>query len=75
MYDANNGGINKYIIVAGRNLNDTPFESVYYDVVYLHGIWLLNEMEMWYTDIGNEYLEAKILEKVYIIPWIYFVDR
>ena len=63
------------MIVAGGNLNDIPVESVYCNVVYLHGIWLLNEMEMWDTDIGNEYLEAKIIEKVYIIPGIYFVDR
>ncbi len=27
----------------------------------------LNQMEAWATDIGNAYLEAKTLEKVYII--------
>ena len=62
-YDINNGGINKYMIVAGRNLNDIKVESVYYDVVYLHGIWLLNKMEIWDTDIGMNTLRLRYSRK------------
>jgi len=42
-------------------------------VVSLRGVRLivflseLNELELWQTDIGNAYLEAKTKEKVYVI--------
>ena len=60
-------------LVADGNLTDVPLESVYSSVVSLRGlrttIFLaeLNQMELWCTDIGNAYLEAETLEKIYVV--------
>ena len=60
-------------LVADGNLTEVPLASVYSSVVSLRGlrttIFLaeLNKMELWCTDIGNAYLEAKTLEKIYIV--------
>ena len=60
-------------IVAGGHLTDAPLESVYSGVVSLRGIRLivflsvLNDFEVYQTDIGNAFLEAKTTEKVFVI--------
>ena len=67
--------------MANGHLAYIPVESIYYGVVSLPGIRLLvfldefNKMETWATDIGNEYLEAKTLDKFYIIAGTEFGDR
>jgi hypothetical protein len=54
-------------------MTDVPLESVYSGVVTLKGLRIimflakLNGLDMWATDGGNAYLEAKTQEKVYII--------
>ena len=59
--------------MAYGHLTDIQFESVYYGVVYLHGIWNIlllyeiNGMKTWDIDTGNEYIEAKTIKKVYIM--------
>jgi Reverse transcriptase (RNA-dependent DNA polymerase) len=60
-------------LVAGVHLTDPNTESVYSGVVSLRGIRLvvflaeLNGLELWGSDVGNAYLEAKTKEKVYIV--------
>jgi hypothetical protein len=54
-------------------MTDIPLESVYSGVVTLKGLRIimflakLNGLDIWATDVGNAYLEAKTQEKVYII--------
>ena len=73
VYDVKHDGRHKSHAVAGGHLTVTPVESVYSGVVSLKGLCLilflaeLNGLELWSTDIGNAYLEAKMKEKVYII--------
>jgi hypothetical protein len=60
-------------LVAGGHMTDIPLESVYSGLVTLKGLRIimflaeLNGLEIWATDVGNAYLEAKTQEKVYII--------
>ena len=60
-------------LVADGNLTDVPLESVYSSVVSLHGLRTtifpleLNQMGIWGTNIGNAYLEAETLEKIYVV--------
>lgn len=73
VYDAKYDGIHKTRLVAGGHLTDAPLESVYSSIVSLKRLRLvvflaeLNGLEVWSTDIGNAYLEAKTKKKVYII--------
>jgi hypothetical protein len=73
VYAVKHDGRHKSKAVAGGHLTETPTESVYSGVVSLRGVRLivflseLNELELWQTDIGNAYLEAKTKEKVYVI--------
>jgi hypothetical protein len=66
-------GRHKSRLVADGHLTDVPLDSVYSGVVSLRGLRLvvflaeLNGLETWATDIGNAYLEAETLEKVYIV--------
>ena len=81
VYDVKHEGRHKARLVAGGHLTDTPVESVYSSVVSLKGLRLviflaeLNNLEVWSTDIGNAYLEAKTKEKVYIVAGPEFGDR
>ena len=73
VYDVKHDGRHKARLVAGGHLTGTPLESVYSGVVSLRGLRMviflgeLNNMEIWTTDVGNAYLEAKTREKVYIV--------
>ncbi len=55
------------------HLTDVPVDSVYSGVVSLRDLRLIiflgehNALEIWATDIGNAYLEAKTKEMLYII--------
>jgi len=68
-------------IVTGGHLTGTPMESVYSGVVSLRGVRIviflaeLNGLELWQTDIGNAYLEAKTSEKVYVIAGPEFGEK
>ena len=54
-------------------MTEVPVESVYSGVVSLKGLRLimflaeLNNLDIWATDVGNAYLEARTQEKVFII--------
>jgi len=73
VYACKHDGRRKARIVAGGHLTDAPLESVYSGVVSLRGIRLivflseLNDLEVYQTDIGNAFLEAKTTEKVFVI--------
>ena len=81
VYNVKHDGRHKARLVAGGHLTDTPVESVYSSVVSLKGLRLviflaeLNDLEVWSTDIGNAYLEAKTKEKVYIVAGPEFGDK
>jgi hypothetical protein len=59
--------------LADGHLTDIPVDSVYSGVVTLQGLRLLvflaelNDLQIWATDIGNEYLEALTSKKVCIV--------
>ena len=73
VYDVKHDGRHKARLVAGGHLTEAPFDSVYSSVVSLKGLRLiiflaeLNGLDVWGTDVGNAYLEAKTKEKVCII--------
>jgi Reverse transcriptase (RNA-dependent DNA polymerase) len=73
VFDVKHDGRHKARLVADGHLTDIPLDSVYSGVVSLRGFRLtmflaeLNKLELWATDIGNAYLEAKTSEQVYII--------
>jgi hypothetical protein len=73
IYAVKHDGRHKSRLVAGGHMTDIPLESVYSRVVTLKGLWIimflaeLNGLDIWATDVGNAYLEAKTQEKVYII--------
>jgi hypothetical protein len=81
VFDVKHDGHHKARLVAGGHLTDPPLDSVYSGVVSLHGFRLvlflaeLNGLEMWATDIGNAYLEAKTSKKVYIEAGPEFGDQ
>ena len=66
-------GRHKARLVAGGYLTPDPIESIYSGVVSIRSLRLaivlakLNNLEVWGTDIGNAYLEAKTKEKLYIV--------
>ena len=72
VYDVKHDGRHKARLVADGHLTDVPIDSVYSGVVSLRGLRLviflaeLNDLELWSTDIGNAYLEAKTNEKVVV---------
>ncbi len=73
VFDVKHDGCHKSWLVADGHLTKISLDSVYSGVVSLHGIRLLvflaklNDLDLWTTNIGNTYLEAKTQEKVYII--------
>jgi hypothetical protein len=73
VYDCKHDGRHKARMVADGHLTDIPLESVYSGVVSLRGLRIvtflaeLNDLDLWATDIGNAYLEARSLEKNYIV--------
>ena len=73
VFDVKHDGRHKARLCADGNLTDAPVESVYSGVVSIRGFRLvlflaeLNKLDLWATDIGNAYLEAKTNEKVYIV--------
>ena len=72
IYDVKHDGRHKGRLVADGHLTDIPDDSVYSSVVSLRGLRILlflaelNGLEVWGTDIGNAYLEAKTSERVCI---------
>lgn len=81
VFDVKHDGRHKARLVADGHLTDIPLESVYSGVVSLRGIRVLtfiselNGLELWATDIGNAYLEARTKELVYIVAGPEFGDR
>ena len=81
IYDVKHDGRHKARLVADGHLTEIPLSSVYSGVVSLRGLRLLvflaelNGLDTWATDIGNAYLEAKTLEKVYVVAGKEFGDR
>ena len=80
VYAVKHDGRYKARCVAGGHLCDPPNESVYAGVVSLRGIRFvlfaaeLNGLDVYQTDVGNAYLEAKTKERVYIIAGGEFGD-
>ena len=72
VYAVKHDGRHKARLVADGHLTDIPVDSVYSGVVSLRGLRLiiflaeLNHLELWATDIGNAYLEARTKERLYI---------
>ena len=70
VFSVKHDGRHKARLVADGHLTDAPLSSVYSGVVSLNALRIamflaeLNELEIWATDIGNAYLEAKTKEKV-----------
>ena len=66
-------GRDKVRLVAGGHLTPDPIESIDSGVVSIRSLGLviflakLNNLEVWGADIGNEYLEAKTKEKLYVV--------
>jgi hypothetical protein len=73
VFDVKHDGRHKARLVADGHLTDVPLDFVYSGVVSIKGFRLviflaeINNLELWATDIGNEYLEAYTSEKLYII--------
>ena len=81
VYDCKHDGRRKARLVAGGHLTPAPDDSTYSSVVSLRGLRIviflaeLNGLQLWGTDIGNAYLEAKTKEKVLIIAGPEFGPR
>lgn len=73
VFDVKHDGRHKVRCVADGHLTEVPLDSVYSGVVSLRGLRImiflsvLNQLEMWATDVGNAYLEAITKEKLYIV--------
>ncbi len=73
VFDVKHDGRLKARCVADGHLTDIPLESVYSGVVTMRGARMVAyladhfQLELYQTDIGNAYLEAKTSEKLYII--------
>ena len=69
VFDVKHDGRHKARMVADGHLTDIPLESVYSGVVSIRGIRIvsflseLNDLDLWQTDIGNAYLEARSSER------------
>jgi hypothetical protein len=80
VFDVKHDGCRKACYVAGGHLTDIPNASVYTRVVSLQGLRMvaflseLNGLNLWATDIGNAYLEAKTSELPFIIAGPEFGD-
>ena len=65
VYAVKHDGRHKELLVDDGHLTDVQLDSVYPGVVCLKGICLVaflamhNDLQLWSTDIGNTYLEAK----------------
>jgi len=81
VFDVKHDGRHKVRCVADGHLTDIPLDSVYSGVVSLRGLRImlflaeLNLLDVWATDIGNAYLEARTQEKLYIIAGLEFGAR
>ena len=81
VFDVKHDGRHKVRCVADGHLTEVPLDSVYSGVVSLKGLRImlflaeLNQLDIWATDVGNAYLEAKTLEKIYIIAGSEFGHR
>jgi hypothetical protein len=73
VFDVKHDGRHKACYVAGVHLTDVPNVSVYSGVVSLRGLRMvaflseLKGLDLWATDIGNAYLEAKTAELLFIV--------
>jgi hypothetical protein len=80
VFHVKNDGCHKACYVAGGHLTNVPNVSVCSRVVSLQGIRMvaflseLNGLDLWATDIGNTYLEAKTSELLFIIASPEFGD-
>ena len=80
VFDVKHDGRHKARYVAGGHLTDVPTESVYSGVVSLRGLRMvtflseLNDLELWATDVGNAYLEARTAELLFIVAGPEFGD-
>jgi hypothetical protein len=80
VFDVKHDGCHKARYIAGGHLTDVPNESVYSGVVSLRGLRMvaflseLNGLDLWATDIGNAYIEAKTSELLFIVASPEFGD-
>jgi hypothetical protein len=80
VFDVKHDGCHKAQYVAGGHLTNVPNESVYSGIVSLQGLRMvaflseLNGLDLWATDIGNAYLEAKMSELLFIVSSPEFGD-
>ena len=81
VYDVKHDLRRKARLVADGHLTKVPLDSVYSSVVSLRGLRMtiflaeLNQLELWCTDVGNAYLEARTDEKIYIIAGSEFGEK
>jgi hypothetical protein len=74
VFEVKHDGRHKACYVAGGNLTNIPNESVYSGVVSLRGLRMvaflseLNGLDLWATNIGNAYLEAKTMSSCLSLP-------
>ena len=72
VFDCKHDGRRKARLVANCHLTEIPVESVYSGVVSMRSLRImtflaeLNKLDLWATNIGNAYLEARTQEKLYI---------
>ena len=65
VYDIKHDGRHKVRLVADEHRTDIPLTSIYFGVVSLCEIRIVtilaefNQLELWATDTGNTYLEAR----------------
>jgi hypothetical protein len=80
VFDVKHDGHHKACYVAGGHLTNVPNARFYSGVVSLQGLQMvaflseLNGLNLWATDIGNAYLEAKTSELLFIIAGPEFGD-
>ena len=81
IYEIKHDGRHKSRYVVDGHLADIPIDSIYSGLVSLRDLRImlflakLNTIDIWATDIGNTYLEAKTSEKVYIITGPEFGEK
>jgi hypothetical protein len=80
VFDVKHDGRHKAHYIADGHLTNIPNVSVYSGVVSLQGLQMvaflseLNGLDLWATNIGNAYLEAKTSELLFIIAGPEFED-
>jgi hypothetical protein len=80
VFDVKHDGCHKARYVTGGHLTNIPNASVYSGVVSLRGLRMvaflseLNGLDLWATNIGNTYLEAKTSELLFIVAGPEFGD-